>query len=68
MFQRGDINVALRIALVVAAIILSSCATHLSLAASSVLPADEKMVVGCKFVGDVQGSSGWGNLAASTGM
>jgi hypothetical protein len=33
-----------------------------------VADADENMVIGCKFVGQVQGSSGWGGLAASTGM
>jgi len=26
------------------------------------------MVVSCKYIGEVQGSSGWGNLAASAGM
>jgi hypothetical protein len=26
------------------------------------------MVTSCKYVGEVQGSSGWGNLAASAGM
>ena len=26
------------------------------------------MVISCKYVGEVQGSSGWGNLAASAGM
>jgi hypothetical protein len=26
------------------------------------------MVAGCTFLGQVQGSSGWGNLAASQGM
>lgn len=47
---------------------LSSCATTLGPAARGITAADDKMVAGCKFVGDVQGSSGWGNLAASTGM
>jgi hypothetical protein len=26
------------------------------------------MVASCKYLGEVQGSSGWGNLAASAGM
>jgi hypothetical protein len=30
--------------------------------------ADSQMIAGCKYLGDVQGSSGWGNLAASAGM
>lgn len=48
--------------------VLSSCATTLSSTGRSIAAADDKMVAGCKFVGDVQGSSGWGGLAASTGM
>ncbi len=47
---------------------LSGCATTLSSAARSIVPADEKMVASCQFVGDVEGSSGWGGVAATTGM
>jgi len=44
------------------------CAVAPSAAAASVKDADAPTVSACKYVGDVQGSSGWGNLAASTGM
>lgn len=47
---------------------VSSCATTLSSAASRIQPADQSTIAGCTFVGDVSGSSGWGNLAASQGM
>jgi hypothetical protein len=46
----------------------SGCATTLSPSATRMLDADAKMVDGCTYVGDVHGSSGWGNLAASTGI
>jgi hypothetical protein len=48
--------------------IASGCATTLSPSATRILDADAKMVEGCTYVGDVHGSSGWGNLAASTGI
>ena len=48
--------------------IASGCATTLSSSAKRILDADAKMVEGCTYVGDVHGSSGWGNLAASTGI
>lgn len=47
---------------------ISGCATTLSPAAAKILPADRSMAADCTFVGDVNGSSGWGNLAASQGM
>ena len=50
------------------ALTLSSCATTPSPQASRVLDADEKMVGSCTFLAQVQGSSGWGNAAASVGM
>ncbi|MCI0557757.1 MAG: DUF4156 domain-containing protein [Nitrososphaera sp.] len=46
----------------------SGCATTPSPAAARIQPADQSTVVGCTFVGDVSGSSGWGNIAASQGM
>ncbi len=48
--------------------LLASCAVAPSPAASRVQEADAQMVASCKYVGEVQGSSGWGNLAASAGM
>jgi len=40
----------------------------LSVRAAKIADADEASVAGCEFVGQVKGSSGWGTLAASTGM
>ena len=48
--------------------LLAACATTPSAAASKVADADENMVAACRFLGEVQGSSGWGNIAASAGM
>lgn len=48
--------------------VLPGCATSLSATAGKVQDADITIVGKCSFLGDVQGSSGWGNLAASTGM
>lgn len=47
---------------------LAGCTTTLSQAGSGVVQADEKMVAACQFLGTVEGSSGFGNIAASTGM
>lgn len=52
----------------VAVLFASGCAVEPSAAASRVQEADARMVASCKYVGEVQGSSGWGNLAASAGM
>ena len=49
-------------------LLASGCATRLSTEARQVQAADERMVANCTFLGEVQGSSGWGNLAASKGM
>jgi len=46
----------------------SGCATSPSASAVRVKDADMRMVSNCQFVGDVHGTSGWGNLAASTGI
>jgi len=56
------------LALLVAAAWLAGCATSPSREAANVQAADERAVASCRFVGDVQGSSGWGGFAASTGM
>lgn len=48
--------------------LLGGCATTSSISAQRVKVADAPEVSGCKFLKDVHGSSGWGNLAASTGM
>lgn len=47
---------------------LSGCAVAPSTSAQRVKIADASEVTECKFVTDIHGSSGWGNLAASTGM
>jgi LDH2 family malate/lactate/ureidoglycolate dehydrogenase len=49
-------------------LLLSGCATGLSAAGAKIQEADPKTVEGCTYLADVHGSSGWGNLAASTGM
>jgi len=36
--------------------------------ASAIKDSDQKSVERCAFVGNVSGTSGWGNLAASTGI
>ena len=56
------------ISLLTLACLTTGCATRLSAEAKSVQTADERMVAACSFLGEVQGTSGWGNLAASTGM
>ena len=53
---------------VVAILMLNGCATTLSQSAARVIDADMKMTDKCQFLGDVHGSSGWGNLAASVGI
>lgn len=54
--------------LLISGTLLAGCATGLSRQAQAVQAADERMVSKCTFLGEVQGSSGWGNLAASAGM
>lgn len=56
------------VAMVLALRLLSGCAVAPSAAAAGVHEADASMVASCQYVGEVQGSSGWGNLAASAGM
>ncbi len=45
-----------------------SCATTLSSTAIKIKEADIKTVENCKYLGEVHGSSGWGNLGASVAM
>lgn len=52
----------------VAALLASGCAIQETAAASSIRIADAQMVKGCKFLGNVEGTSGWSGLAASTGQ
>ena len=54
--------------LIMLSLIVSGCATSRSVGASRIREADSTTVSGCKYLGDVHGSSGWGNLAASVGM
>jgi len=49
-------------------IIASGCATSLSTGGLSIVDADERSVINCTLIRNVSGSSGWGNLAASTGI
>lgn len=52
----------------VAVMFISGCATTPSSRASAVQDADQESVKNCEFVGSISGTSGWGNLAASTGI
>lgn len=54
--------------LIILTLIISGCATSRSVGASRIQEADSATVSGCKYLGEVHGSSGWGNLAASVGM
>ena len=54
--------------LIILPLFISGCATSRSISASRIQDADSAMVSGCKYLGEVHGSSGWGNLAASVGM
>lgn len=56
------------LALTVAVVFVSSCSSTASLSAMKVKPADQKTVQSCDYLGDVQGSSGFGGVAASQGM
>jgi len=49
-------------------IVVVGCATTRSKEGMKIQEADEATVINCKYAGDVHGSSGWGNLAASTGI
>lgn len=49
-------------------LLFAGCATSRSIGASRIREADIATVSGCKYLGEVHGSSGWGNLAASVGM
>lgn len=47
---------------------LFGCATKLSPEGMVIKDADLNLVSNCEFVGSVSGTSGWGNLASSTGI
>jgi hypothetical protein len=48
--------------------LVAGCESIFSARAAEVSDADEASIVSCQFVGEVQGLSGWGNPATSTGM
>lgn len=54
--------------LIVVMVFVSSCSSTASLSAMAIKPADQKTVDLCDYLGDVQGSSGFGGVAASKGM
>lgn len=56
------------VAVLILASITVGCASRPSKEAQAVQAADERTVAGCTMLGEVQGSSGWGGLAASKGM
>jgi hypothetical protein len=49
-------------------LLITACASRPSAQARGVRDADDRSVASCKFVRNVAGTSGWGNLAASTGI
>jgi len=53
--------------LVVFTFILTGCTT-LSQPAAMIKDADMKMIENCQFLGDFDGSSGWGGVATSVGI
>jgi hypothetical protein len=55
-------------ALAFALLMLSACSTTPTTTAAGVIEADAQMVSGCKYLGEVHARSGWGNLAATTGI
>ena len=48
--------------------LLTGCTTAQFAKAAKIADTDEASVAGCEFVGQVKGTSSWGNLAASTGI
>ena len=57
-----------RYVLVGMVVLVAGCATQLSERGAGVQDADDGMVAGCKYVGNVSGTSGVGGVAASTGI
>ncbi|MBC8107824.1 MAG: hypothetical protein H7Z14_14645 [Anaerolineae bacterium] len=51
----------------IGAFVFAGCAMPISSSATQVRDADESIGAGWTYLGDVDGTSGWGNLAASTG-
>jgi hypothetical protein len=50
----------MRLLLIASALAISACAMAPSERAAAVRDADEHMVEACRYVGEVQGASGWG--------
>lgn len=57
-----------RVAAAATAALLAGCAAGPSKGGALVRDADAHAVASCTLVGEVHGTSGWGNLAASKGM
>ena len=68
LFQNTFKNVLFFCVLVFISLVLSGCATTLSSQAMRIHDADTNMIGNCNYIGEVHGSSGWGNIAASTGI
>lgn len=56
------------VAILMCANLVCACTTTLSGPARKVAITDDREVANCRMLGEVHGSSGWGNLAASAGM
>ena len=68
LFQSTFKNAQFLCAIILMCLALSGCATTLSSQAMRIHDADSNMIRNCKYIGEVHGSSGWGNIAASTGI
>ena len=66
--MKGFVDNAAMYSLLMLTLVISGCATSRSIGASRIREADIATVSGCKYLGEVHGSSGWGNIAASVGM
>lgn len=68
MVYKKATDIKHKVALFFIVLLVCGCATTLSKNARPIIEADIQMVQNCKYLGDVNGSSGWGGLAASVGM
>jgi hypothetical protein len=63
-----NLKFKLPLILIVSISFIGGCSSTASLSAMKIKPAEQKAVEHCVYLGDVQGSSGFGGVAASQGM
>jgi hypothetical protein len=63
-----NLKLKLPLLLIISIGFISGCSSTASLSAMKIKPAEQKTVEHCQYLGDVQGSSGFGGVAASQGM